>query len=76
MCRVRFTHAALESRKELQMGDNVDEAKGRVKEAAGDLTQDKDLKREGKIDRATGDVKKKVGDASDKVKEKVTSDDK
>ena len=56
------------------MGKNVDEAKGRVKEAAGDLTQDKDLKREGKIDRATGDVKEKVGDASDKVKEKVTSD--
>jgi uncharacterized protein YjbJ (UPF0337 family) len=54
---------------------NVDEAKGRVKEAAGDLTQDKDLKREGKIDRATGDVKEKVGDASDKVKEKVTSHD-
>jgi uncharacterized protein YjbJ (UPF0337 family) len=57
------------------MGKNVDEAKGRVKEAAGDLTQDKDLKREGKIDRATGDVKEKVGDASDKIKEKVTSDD-
>jgi uncharacterized protein YjbJ (UPF0337 family) len=53
----------------------VDEAKGRVKEAAGDLTQDKDLKREGKIDRATGDVKEKVGEASDKVKERVTSDD-
>jgi uncharacterized protein YjbJ (UPF0337 family) len=57
------------------MGKNVDEAKGRVKEAAGDLTQDKDLKREGKIDRATGDVKEKVSDASDKVKETVTSDD-
>jgi uncharacterized protein YjbJ (UPF0337 family) len=57
------------------MGDNVDEAKGRVKEAAGDLTRDKDLKREGKIDRATGDVKDKVGEASDKIKEKVTSDD-
>jgi uncharacterized protein YjbJ (UPF0337 family) len=57
------------------MGKNVDEAKGRVKEAAGDLTQDKDLKRKGKIDRATGDVKEKVGDASDKVKDTVTSDD-
>jgi uncharacterized protein YjbJ (UPF0337 family) len=55
---------------------NKDEAKGRVKEAAGDLTQDKNLKREGKIDRATGDVKEKVGEASDKVKEAVTSDDK
>jgi uncharacterized protein YjbJ (UPF0337 family) len=54
---------------------NPDEAKGRVKEAAGDLTQNKDLKREGKIDRATGEAKEKVGEASDKVKEAVTSDD-
>jgi len=59
------------------MGDGgVDKAKGRVKEAAGDLTQNKDLKREGKIDRASGDVKEKVGDAADKVKDTVTSDDK
>ena len=57
------------------MGDNVDEAKGRMKEAAGDLTDDKDLKREGKIDQATSDVKEKVGDAADKVKDTVTSDD-
>jgi uncharacterized protein YjbJ (UPF0337 family) len=57
------------------MGDNIDEAKGRVKEAAGDLTDDKDLKREGKIDQATSDVKEKVGDAADKVKDTVTSDD-
>jgi uncharacterized protein YjbJ (UPF0337 family) len=57
------------------MGDNVDEAKGRVKEAAGDLTGDKDLKREGKIDQATSDVKEKVGDAADKAKDAVTSDD-
>ena len=57
------------------MGDNIDEAKGRMKEAAGDLTDDKDLKREGKIDQATSDVKEKVGDAADKVKGTVTSDD-
>jgi uncharacterized protein YjbJ (UPF0337 family) len=57
------------------MGDNVDDAKGRIKEAAGDLTDDKDLKREGKIDQATSDVKEKVGDAADKVKDTVTSDD-
>jgi uncharacterized damage-inducible protein DinB len=30
------------------MGDRTDEAKGRLKEAAGDLTDDDDLKREGK----------------------------
>ena len=55
------------------MGDDgkIDEAKGRVKEAAGDLTDDQSLKNEGKVDRATGTVKDKVGDASDKVKDKL-----
>ena len=55
------------------MGDDgkIDEAKGRVKEAAGDLTNDDSLKNEGKVDRATGTVKDKVGDASDKIKDKL-----
>jgi uncharacterized protein YjbJ (UPF0337 family) len=53
---------------------NTDETKGRVKEAAGDLTGDKDLKREGKVDRASGAAKDKLDDAADKVKEKVGSD--
>ena len=57
------------------MGENIDEAKGRAKEAAGDLTDDKDLKREGKVDRATSDVKEKVSDVSEKVKEKIGRDD-
>ena len=42
------------------MGDeirNKDDAKGRVKEAAGNLTGDNDLKREGKVDQATGKAK-------------------
>ena len=56
------------------MPDNIDDAKGQVKEKAGDLTDDKDLKNEGKIDQATGTVKDKVGDASDKVKDTVTRD--
>jgi len=57
------------------MGDGTaDEAKGRVKEAAGDLSGDNELKREGKVDRATGTVKDKVGDASDKVKDAVGKD--
>jgi len=49
-------------------GHNIDEAKGRAKEAAGSLTDDKHLKREGKADRAAGSVKEKV----DKVKNKLT----
>ena len=57
------------------MPENLDDAKGRVKEAAGDLTDDKDLKREGKVDQATGRVKDKVGEASDKIKETLNRDD-
>jgi uncharacterized protein YjbJ (UPF0337 family) len=49
----------------------TDKAKGRIKEAAGDLTGDQQLKDEGKVDRAAGKVKKGVGDAADKVKDVV-----
>lgn len=54
---------------------NTDDAKGRIKEAAGDLTDNDDLKREGKVDRATGAAKEKLDDAADKVKDAVTSRD-
>ena len=47
--------------------DNTDQVKGRIKEAAGDLTGDKDLKREGKTDRAEGALKGKLDDAKDAV---------
>ena len=58
------------------MGDgSVDDAKGRVKEAAGSLTDDQSLKNEGKVDRASGSVKDKVGDAADKVKDVINPDD-
>jgi uncharacterized protein YjbJ (UPF0337 family) len=53
----------------------TDEAKGRIKEAAGDLTDDDGLKREGKVDRATGTVKEKVDDVADKVKDAVNPED-
>jgi len=46
-----------------------DEAKGRIKEAAGDLTGDDKLKREGKADRAEGKVHDAVDKAGDKVKD-------
>ena len=54
---------------------NADQAKGRVKEAAGALTDDKDLKREGKVDRASGKAKNKISQAADKVQEVITRDD-
>jgi uncharacterized protein YjbJ (UPF0337 family) len=58
---------------------NIDETKGRIKQAAGDLTDNDDLKREGKADQAGAKVKDvadkaadKVGDVVDKVKDKVS----
>jgi uncharacterized protein YjbJ (UPF0337 family) len=53
---------------------NKDDAKGRVKEAAGNLTGDKDLQREGKVDQTTGKVKAGVEKAADKVKDAVKRD--
>ena len=52
----------------------MDELKGRAKEAAGDLTDDDDLKREGKVDQASADVKEKVGNVVDGVKDKLHKD--
>ena len=48
---------------------NSDEAKGRLEEAAGDLTGDKDLQREGKVDQAGGRAKTGVEKLTDKVKD-------
>lgn len=45
----------------------MDEAKGRVKEAAGDVTGNQDLKHEGKVDRGKGKVKEAVDKVADKV---------
>lgn len=53
---------------------NKDDAKGRVKEAAGDLTGDDDLKREGKVDKATGAVKDGLDKASDIAKDALNKD--
>jgi len=55
------------------MGDpkEFDEVKGRVEEAAGDLTDDDELKRKGKVDRLKADVKEKVDEAGEKVKEGI-----
>jgi uncharacterized protein YjbJ (UPF0337 family) len=47
--------------------ENIDQVKGRVKEAAGALAGDRRLKREGHVDQAKGSLKK----AADKVAETV-----
>ena len=56
------------------MNVNKDEATGRVKEAAGDLTGDKKLQREGKTEQAEGKVKDAVDEAADKTKDVVGRD--
>ena len=50
---------------------NTDDAKGRVKEAAGDLTGDDDLKDEGKADQAAGKLKDTADSAKDKVDDAI-----
>jgi uncharacterized protein YjbJ (UPF0337 family) len=63
------------------MDGTTDDMKGRVKEAAGDLTDNDDLKNEGKADRASGkakdvveDLKDKAEGAIDAVKDKLHKD--
>lgn len=53
-----------------------EDLKGRAKEAAGDLTDDKGLKREGQVDRGSAKAKDKLDDAADKVKDAVNPKDK
>jgi uncharacterized protein YjbJ (UPF0337 family) len=60
------------------MGEQIDKAKGKAKQAAGDVTDDDSLRREGKVDEASGkakgaldDAKDKAGDAVDAVKDKL-----
>jgi uncharacterized protein YjbJ (UPF0337 family) len=45
----------------------VDDAKGKGKEAVGDVTGNQKLKTEGEIDRAKGKVKDAVDTVADKV---------
>jgi uncharacterized protein YjbJ (UPF0337 family) len=49
------------------MASNIDDAKGRIKQAAGKLTDDRKLEREGDRDRAGAKVKDLADRASDKV---------
>lgn len=48
--------------------NNSDEAKGRIKEATGNLTGDKDLQNEGKLDQAEGKIKDGVDSLADKAR--------
>jgi uncharacterized protein YjbJ (UPF0337 family) len=52
---------------------NLDEAKGRAKQAVGDLTDDDDMRREGKVDEKSGQAKDKLGDLKDKGEDAIDS---
>jgi uncharacterized protein YjbJ (UPF0337 family) len=56
------------------MDAKMDEAKGRMKEAAGDLMDDDDMKREGKADRMGATVKEKANEVVDKAKDVIDRD--
>lgn len=45
------------------------QAKGKLKEAAGDVTGDAKLKGEGQADQVEGKIQNAVGGAKDKIKE-------
>jgi uncharacterized protein YjbJ (UPF0337 family) len=53
---------------------NKEDAKGRLKEAAGNLSGDDELKREGKVDQAGGKAKEGVEKVTDKVKDALRRD--
>lgn len=49
------------------MSGAIDKISGRVKQAAGDLTDDDELEREGERDELAGKAKDAVDDAKDRV---------
>ena len=53
---------------------NIDEAKGRAKRAAGELTDDERLKREGTVDKSAGKAKEAVDEAARKAKHLLEKD--
>lgn len=55
------------------MDKDLDQAKGRVKQAAGDLTDNDDLKNEGQADEQGGKLKEALGDAKDKLDDSIDS---
>jgi uncharacterized protein YjbJ (UPF0337 family) len=52
-----------------QVEGNFDQAKGKVKQAVGDVTDDEQLQAEGTWDRVKGAVKEGVGNVKETVKD-------
>ena len=55
------------------MSGKPDQIKGRIKEAAGVLTDNDRLKRRGKLDQVVGKVKETADKAVDKMKDALTN---
>ncbi len=53
------------------MDGKIDEIKGKVKKAIGELTDNDKLKAEGTVDKAAGKIKTGVGNLVDGVKDAV-----
>ncbi|NLE73141.1 MAG: CsbD family protein [Actinobacteria bacterium] len=56
------------------MAGEIDDIKGRVKKAVGELTDDDKLKQEGTVDKVAGKVKDVVDKAADKAKDVLKKD--
>ncbi len=57
----------LPNHKETQVSGTSDKVKGHVKQAVGEVTDDKDLESEGKVDELAGKAKDVVDTAKDKL---------
>ena len=51
----------------------MDQAKGTVKKAVGDITGDEKMKAEGEMDKAKGTAKSTAGSVKDAIREKTGS---
>ena len=52
-----------------QVKGAAEQAKGKIKEVAGDLTGNKSLEAEGQVDQVKGKVQKNYGDAKEDIKD-------
>lgn len=68
---VKGPNRSLRPTKGFSMNINSDQAKGKLKEAVGALTDDERLKKEGKADQLVGDAKGVIQDVADKADEVI-----
>lgn len=52
-----------------QMKGKLEQAKGYIKEKAGEATGNEELEEEGKTDKAAGSVREGYGEAKDKIRD-------